>query len=369
MKRASKLSELIDSHDNNFNLIRLIAALVVLIAHSFTLVTGNREFEPVISRFGKSIGSVAVDFFFVASGLLITASLFRRPNMVDYAVSRALRIFPALVAANLFCLLILGPIFTQIDLKSYFSSLETFKFLVKNTALLFGLQYQLPGVFVENPFSYAVNGSLWTLPHELRMYILIAVIFCCAGAIAKNKKIAFMAVFVPMATASALILCLLSKYSGYAYLHGLKWPWLMFLFFSGSSIYLYREKIELSHAITAILLIALLFSVVNRISFGVVYSLVIPYVVIYLAYVPGGYIRKYNAFGDYSYGLYIYAFPIQQSLISIFPNIGIYGMIFWGFLITLIFAILSWNYVEKPLLSKKKSVSIFVNGVLNPNKR
>lgn len=360
MKNSPVLGDLTESHDNNFNLIRMIAAIAVLIAHSFTLVTGDARSEPFSWGFGKSIGSMAVDFFFVASGLLITASLFRRPNFKEYALSRVLRIFPALIVANFFCLFVIGPLVTRADLSSYFFNLDTLQFFAFNNTLLLGLQYNLPGVFTENPYPFAVNGSLWTLPHELRMYIFIAVAYYFSGLIAGKKREHQLAVLVPCIAILGLIIYLLNRFTVTDLFSGQKWPWLLFLFFSGASLFIHRNRIKLSSRVFVVLFIVLCISAFSKPIFGVVYALMVPYIVIYLAYIPKGAIRKYNRIGDYSYGVYIYAFPVQQTIIFLFPDSSVLGVIVSSFSATLLLAVLSWIFIEKPSLAMKKSASVLL---------
>ena len=95
--------------DNNFHLIRHLAALAVVLTHSYAVVTGQYSSEPLVSLLGRSIGHYAVDVFFVLSGFVVTQSLARNANLTRFAVSRVLRIFPALIVAVLATAFILGP--------------------------------------------------------------------------------------------------------------------------------------------------------------------------------------------------------------------------------------------------------------------
>jgi peptidoglycan/LPS O-acetylase OafA/YrhL len=95
--------------DNNFKLIRVAAALAVLVTHSFVLATGDRDAEPLNDSLGLTLGDIAVDVFFVTSGFLVTASLLRRERTLDYLRARALRVYPALWAMLLVVVFALGP--------------------------------------------------------------------------------------------------------------------------------------------------------------------------------------------------------------------------------------------------------------------
>jgi peptidoglycan/LPS O-acetylase OafA/YrhL len=89
--------------------------------------------------------------------------------------------------------------------------------------------------------------------------------------------------------------------------------------------------------------------------FFVGYSILLPYLVFYIAYIPGGRIRNFNKAGDYSYGIYIYAFPVQQSIAELIPNISVFGMVCLSFIITFILAYFSWHFVEKKFLKMKRT--------------
>ena len=132
------LSHLSQGRDNNFNLIRIVAALVVLVTHSFALVGES---------IGMTIGLIAVDVFFIVSGFLVTASLLTRQSTIEFLWARALRIFPALLVMLLLTVFVLGPFFTSLPLSSYFSDRTTYDYLLKCSTLFTGVVYKLPGVF------------------------------------------------------------------------------------------------------------------------------------------------------------------------------------------------------------------------------
>jgi len=162
------------SRSNNFNLIRFISALLVLYSHHFILTNTHTNAEP-FSNVGMTLGSIAVDIFFITSGLLITASYYSRASLLSFAHARVLRIYPALIVCVLFCILIVGTAYTTLSLSEYFSDPKTFKFLKRNSLLLNDITYALPGVFSENHVKNAINGSLWTLPYEVKMYAILPI--------------------------------------------------------------------------------------------------------------------------------------------------------------------------------------------------
>lgn len=170
---------------NNFTLLRLLAAFSVLYGHSYALSMGLHGGEDPVSLrliyyWGESLPSLAVDLFFVASGFLVTASYCQRNDLYAFTEARLLRIFPGLIVAVLFCVLVVGPISTTLSLSDYFSSPSIFSYIKHNISLLNGIQFDLPSVFTSNPYPGSVNGSLWTLPIEFWMYIVVAVLGACA---------------------------------------------------------------------------------------------------------------------------------------------------------------------------------------------
>ena len=126
----SRLAEYVYSRDNNFNLLRFVAASLVLLSHSYPLSLGPDTPEPLVSSFGITLGGLAVDIFFITSGFLVAASLYSR-SLVAYLWARFVRIYPALVVAVLFCVFVVGMAFTTVGAAEYLTDSTTLKFLVE----------------------------------------------------------------------------------------------------------------------------------------------------------------------------------------------------------------------------------------------
>ncbi|WP_347987330.1 acyltransferase [Methylomonas sp. AM2-LC] len=352
-----KLTNFVKGRDNNYNLIRIFAAFAVLVTHSFALAIGSADAEPFRETLGgKTIGSIAVDIFFLTSGFLVTASLLARQSAVEFVWARVLRIFPALLVMLLLTIFALGLYFSTLPIHSYLANPNTYKYFLKCISLFFGVEYNLPGVFESNPYKYAVNGSLWTLPYEVKMYAILAVIWMLFRFTPKFRTKIFKFTIISGAILAGLVIMLLhfeivtgmTKYD--------KFLKLFFMFFSGATFFILREHITLSHSVFNVFFVALILSLLNKQIFFVVYMITLPYILFYAAYIPAGFIREYNKLGDYSYGVYIYAFPIQQSIAAIVPNISVLSMLIISSVITLVLAILSWHLLEKNAL-KLKGVS------------
>ena len=345
-----KLSDVTYSHDNNFNLIRFLAAYAVLFSHCFVLLTGDGSDEPLVSTLKYSLGSIAVDIFFVTSGFLITGSLLRRNNFIAYFKARALRIYPALSVVILLTVFVLGPLLTTTNMSDYFADSGTWRYLYRNITILPFSQYHvLIGVFANNPFPAIVNGPLWTLSAELVSYIAVALLWLFCSKLFKNPKKA-MAIFAVALTAVLLICFYLGNLNllppGIAFR-------LYFYFFAGSSLFLLAETITLDHVKASLIGFILLAAFIFTDKFYYFYVPLMIYLTMYFAYVPGGVFRKFNLMGDYSYGIYIYAFPVQQSLVFLMPDISVFAMIVYASIITVSCAILSWHLIEKKALSYK----------------
>lgn len=260
-----------------------------------------------------------------------------------------LRIYPALIVAVLFCIAV-GAWFTTLSLAEYFSHTKTHQFFLKNITLFFGIQHMLPGVFLDLPYKGFVNGSLWTLPYEVKMYAILAFLLFFVSHLSRWLRFISIKNTLLVIAIVSIALHLGSYFYQLLPLHFMR---LFSMFFIGATFYAWKEKINLSSKWFAIGAALLLLCSVNNNVFYVSYCLVVPFIVFYLAYVPAGVIRKFNNGGDYSYGIYIYAFPVQQSLASLMPNMSVSLMIVTAFLVSLLLAALSWHVIEKNALRLK----------------
>jgi peptidoglycan/LPS O-acetylase OafA/YrhL len=345
------LSQYAISRDNNFNLIRFLAASLVLFSHSYPIALGKGSHEPLSQLLGTSWGSIAVDIFFIASGFFIAASFHYKSSYKSFLMARILRIYPALIVTILLSTFALGLYFTTMLAGEYLSNSQTYKYLFKNITLIFGVEYYLPGVFSQNPYPNAVNGSLWTLPYEIKMYCLMVLfisLFSFIGRKCKNN--ALTPALVVLLTSAALITHLLNHF--YAFYDGQSLK-LFTMFFLGSSFFFLKNNINIRSKLGIPLILTLAISTLDKDAFFLAYTLLLPYIVFYLAYVPTGSIRHFNKLGDYSYGIYIYAFPIQQMVAALRPNGGVIEMIGLSFLGTCIMAYLSWHLIEERAIKLK----------------
>ncbi|MCQ2033203.1 acyltransferase family protein [Stutzerimonas kunmingensis] len=331
------------TRENNFDFLRFFAAALVLFAHSYPLV-GRRGDEPLTLLTGyEKGGSIAVGIFFVMSGYLITSSWLASSSPKSFLIKRALRIFPALIVAVLLSVFVIGPLVTQFDLARYLAADGTWTYLQN---ILLVTRYELPGVFTGNVYPDVVNGSLWTLPLEVLMYIGV-MILGLTGFLKRRL------IFLPIAVLAIGHFWLLGKLGIESYFIKNIFK-LGLLYYSGSALFLYRDDIPWRGWIAALLFAALVATFRTDIG-PLVYFIALPYLVLYLAYAPLPLISRFGKYGDFSYGLYIYAFPFQQLTIYLFgPQVGVLGLTLIAFVPTLILAALSWHLIEAPAMKLKR---------------
>jgi peptidoglycan/LPS O-acetylase OafA/YrhL len=339
------IADYVDQPENNYLLLRFVAATMVIYSHSYPLLhlPHQTEFLKSWFRFTHS-GEVGLAIFFTISGFLVTASYIHRGGFAYYLKCRALRVIPGLLGCLLFTALLLGPIVTTLSAGDYFSNSGTYSYITGNLSLIKTV-FPLPGVYEHLPLPNAVNGSLYTLPAEFRLYMFIG-LFGVVGLLGKrNLYLPFMLVL------AALALFAPADWALYFNKRGFTSLFLCFAF--GSVLRVYMQRIPLSGAIllASVVVLACLY---HTRAFQWLFFVPIVYAVFWVAYVPN--LHFFNRFGDYSYGLYIYAFPIQQALILYFPGIRPLALFGVAFLLTLICAMLSWHLIESPAL-KLKSVS------------
>jgi len=341
------LADVCGGRDNNFNLIRMIAASSVLISHAFPLALGAGTIEPLEPYIDRSLGSVAVVIFFAISGFLIARSFDRRKDVAEWLAARFMRLWPGLTVVLALTLFVLGPIVTQLPLAAYFEHWETLTYALRNLTLA-SLQYGLPGVFEGNPYGPPINGSLWTLFHEVVCYAGVLV----AGAIgllrARRLFTLLFAVYLAIYCLYDLIESLHPKIDAF---HDLSYPFVV-----GCLFYVWRDRIRLNYGVCAgFALVA--WAAHGTPVFDALFVAWLCYATFVVAYLPAGGMRGYNRLGDYSYGMYVYAFPVQQATMHFAGDIGPYANMAIAFPITLAFAIASWTLVEKPGLDRRHGVA------------
>ncbi|MGE5625159.1 MAG: acyltransferase family protein [Bacillota bacterium] len=331
--------------ENNYLIMRFVAALLVIYGHSYSVTRFKGQYDLVqrLLRFTYA-GGVGVDVFFVISGFLVTASYLNRRNWGDFMKARVLRIFPALIVCMLATVLLFGPVVSTLSPMQYFANPQVYLHFLRNITL-FDLDYQLPGVFEHLP-QYGVNGSLWTLPVEFGLYVLLGLFGLLGLVFSRRFYLPLMVLLCAAAVFLGHEIHLVPKEGDYVRL--------CILFAAGSTLRVYSDRVPLSGFILVALAVPAIVAYRST-AFPVFFSLWLVYAVMWIAYMP--HLNWFNRAGDYSYGLYIYAFPIQQALREYFPSIQPLEVFASASLLTLACAALSWHFVEEPAL-KLKGVSL-----------
>jgi len=333
-----------EAPENNYLLLRFLAALMVIYGHSYAVTKLPGEMDLIQRALHTTYsGAVGVDIFFVISGFLVTGSYLSRRDWGDFMKSRCLRIFPGLGVNLLATVFLLGPVVTTLPAQQYLTNPELYAFLFRNLTLV-DLHFRLPGVFEHLPQA-GVNGSLWTLPAEFLLYLLLG-LFGWLGILFSRKGYL---PFILLMCAIAVALCLEIDFFQDKQQRYLR---LFLLFATGSLVRAYSDRIPLSTWILAALTVPMLLLRHTEI-FDYAFTVWLVYTTFWFAYVPN--LHFFNRAGDYSYGLYIYAFPIEQTLRQYFPAIQPLELFPAASLLTLACAMLSWHLVEHPALRLKKA--------------
>lgn len=343
---------IIGPHANGFHVMRIALAIVVILYH--TVVTSDGVWWDMTYWYGDFRGLLLamLPMFFALSGFLVAGSLDRTPKLSQFLTLRVIRLVPALAVEVLLCALILGPLVTTLPLNEYFSD-GGFWAYFRN---IFGdVHFTLPGVFLDVPYPNVVNASLWTVPLELQGYGMLALMMILG--LTKRRWIL-----------AALILgvCLLEPIRRFAINEpliavgpGEGWM-LITCFFCGILVYLFRDKLTFSYWLGALAFVA----AVACFHFRPTHYWGAP-LIAYATVVMG--LAKMPRIpvisnGDYSYGLYVFAFPIQQLFAHAFPHMREW---YWNGLFTLTlgfaYAAFSWHCVENPVLKRKKVILAWVD--------
>jgi len=342
----------IGPHANGFHVMRIALAIVVVIYH--TVLTSDGPWWDMLYWYGDFRGLLLamLPMFFALSGFLVAGSLERTPKLSQFLTLRAIRLVPALAVEVLLCALILGPMVTTLPLTEYFTNPEFFAYF-RN--IVGDVHFTLPGVFQNVPFPNVVNGSLWTVPLELQGYGLLAIMMILG--LTKRRWIL-----------AALILgvCILEPIRRFAIQEpliatgpGEGWM-LITCFFCGMLVFLFRDKLAFRFWLGGLAFVAAVACFHFRPThyWG---APLIAYATVVMGLVKIPRIPVISN-GDYSYGLYVFAFPIQQLFAFAFPGIREW---YWNGLFTLTlgfaYAAFSWHCVENPVLKRKKVILAWVD--------
>lgn len=349
------LGEILRPEDNNFGLLRLAAAASVVLTHAAWLSTGDNLSQP-LSNFGRyNLGQHAVHLFFVLSGLMVAGSLDRSVSLVEFALARALRILPGLLVCASLTAFLLGPVVSSFSLASYFSDARTYLYPLQVSTIA-KITASLPGVFETTPVQGVVNEPLWTLKYEVLCYAGLAFL---SGLGALRSPRAFLG--IALVAFSILVPLTWERVDPASLTVAHHFARLGLCFLIGVAFYRYRSILRLRWLAAAWGIGA--WWVGRDTGLEAVLTFVLTgYVGLMLATVPMGAARTFTNRNDLSYGLYIYGWPVTQTLVWGIPelgpvsaalaSLGLAGMLAW----------LSWSWVEQPSLRAKNRLMPLLAG-------
>ncbi len=323
---------------SGFDYMRLGLALLVIFFHSLEFTSQDVALRFLVARPFNVLDLSIVPMFFALSGFLVAGSLDRARSLIDFIGLRVLRIFPALAVDTLFSALVLGLALTALPPQVYLSS-PGFRAYFLN---MFGdIHYHLPGVFGSNPHPM-VNAQLWTIPYELGCYLTF-VGLTLAGVY--RRRAIFLAVTLLVIL---LMQAWLPAFGEANFRHALVAP----SFLAGVVMHLYRDRVPWNPWIfvASLLGMAIAVSVPHLMRF---LPIPLAYATVFLGTLNPTKVWRINT-GDYSYGLYLYGFPVAQALIATVPAARVwYGNFALTVLATGVLAVLSWRVVEMNCLALK----------------
>lgn len=349
-------------------------ALGVLYNHSFVMFypKGYTDATAYIFKYFDS-GSLSVCVFFLISGMLLTQSFFKTKSKLKFVFKRIFRLFPALLVCLLFTVFIVGALGTNLSFKTYFTSRDTYRYFYNiflNNELFI---YNIPGSFTTNKTPEIINGSLWTLPYEFVCYIFLFLGLCALMFLKNNKSnillkslIAALIIFFSIYLFNGKFL--IERFKGLVTgfnqnFNGGNNPIKLFVFFfSGSFLYFFRNKIKRSKLLFAIILSV--YFIVFIFSQSLVLNIIFEYIlIIYSVIMFSGarFLSPFNSKVDPSYGVYLYAWPIQQLIAFYMPGLSAYESLIYTVPVVLILGTISYLLIERPLMERVNPVYNFVN--------
>ena len=333
-----RLTECLRRENNNYDLLRLAAACLVIVGHAYALVPAARGSDWVskVLHFDYS-GSLAVKFFFFLSGLVVTNSLLRKPDCVAFLTARIARIFPGLIVCVLIAALGLGPLVTNLPLRDYLCHPDVISYVVKNITL--ALQWNLPGVFTAHP-NPGVNGSLWTLPIEVFCYLVLFALGLIGVTGGRRAGSLVMTAIIAYALVTPRYLFMFGLPDGES-------QYLPALFAFGALLAINQDHCRINFP-ACIGLGLLAFLLRHTPVFQYAFYAAASYGVLVAG--ASAALRAIRLPGDFSYGVYLYGWPIQQMLVWLRPDWSVHRNQAIAIVLALAAGALSWFAIERPCI-------------------
>lgn len=339
-----------DRENNNFDIIRLIASLMVIYAHSYAIAPKEGKMDLVTRLTGIThAGEIAVFIFMFLSGALVFKSMEHSLSMKDFITKRFFRIYPPLVVCIIFCVS-LGLIFTDLTIINYLKDPQLYKYILGNLKLIWN-EHFLPGVFTDHP-NQGVNGSLWSITLEARLYIMVGM-FGMFGLLKYRDTANIVIIFLIFGVLTFPNLMPLVGSNQELFGLGV-FPQYTITFLIGGLIYYNNKNFIMNYGIVVCLLIVTILTSDTSLhkTFIMLFSIALAYQIS-----TSKTIIKFRLKEDISYGVYLYGWPMAQVVYKLLPKVGPEINTILSCILTIIVAKLSWKYIEKPAIRFSRDIS------------
>lgn len=343
--KSKLLKDIYNPKNNSFTLVGIILSLMIILFHSYPLFygTSTNKTDIFTSLFnGESVGTIGVASFFIISGFMITNSIKRSKNISGYVFKRIKKIFPPMIFILLFSALVISPVLSSLPKFIFLKKPSIYmKYIIDNTFLIKNTIYGIGDVFINNPYPIAINGSLWTMKHQMFMYIYMIPVYLL---FIKKQRNDMFDIFFGTIFAIAVV-----NYSGvfntfynniankninigilnelYQFIR------LIYYFSVGIFMNIHSDRIVYNKKYILLSIIIILITFRTPV-FNIFTMILLPYVLIYIC------CRKNNRnYKDISYYIYLSAFPLQQVVIHyLHGKINIYTYIALNLIVTVLFS-------------------------------
>jgi peptidoglycan/LPS O-acetylase OafA/YrhL len=360
-----------------FLFLRHFLSTVILLNHARVLVRGERVLPVADTAISSATATVPqfstflhtamsteifrpllfglVGGFFALSGFLVAGSAARTGTVRKFLGFRALRIVPALLFEVSLSALVLGPLVTSLALSEYFTSLELYRYFGN---VIGWITFWLPGVFQDNPIKGMVNANLWTLRPEFYCYAIIAVLM--VGGILSHRRVVLTGIVLLTIAFSVMSLMPPEGFTTRAdNTHFTNW-FIVYLFFVGVVFAQYTDKIVCSPLMFVASLLLYMLGMTLRIP-DAISCIFLVYCIVCIGAVRTPWFDRFFK-NDYSYGIYLYGYPIAQTLVFILMTLGIFKqdavtslfIMAASLVLTICCSAFSWTVIEKPFLRLKR---------------
>lgn len=335
-------------HISNFDYVRLAAATAVIYSHAHLLADGTMDNEPFMRWTGQNLGVYGVLVFFTVSGFLITKSAHERASLPEYFLARMLRIYPALIVCAAFCAFVLGPIYTSLPAAEFWASGIPFRYVLDATITPDAGKIMPSLAFAgADYFREMVNGSLWSIPYELYCYVIVGVLLVL-GLLTRTVILGWAVlsltfIFMPGSSAWNQVMGAFALVSP--------------SFAGGAAIYFLfgRRRLPAWPVLVCLVLAVAVWAL--RLDYRI-FPLYACYPILWFACGGGFRLPSLKKFGDISYGIYLYGWPMEQVARSFFATPPHWSAVFGiGLVLAVAAGWLSWHLIERRVLALKKRAS------------